>query len=94
MKTVIIIVLIVVFFGWLIYLAKRNQKLENEIETEKRLKDEQIAITKAYERQQSKADEIKSQEKHTEPVKESVEDNISAGNDVIASFNRMQDNKK
>ena len=89
MKIVIIVVVVLGFLGWLIYLAKKNEKLENEIKEANKLKEKQIQITKAYEESQRKADEIKNKKEE-----QKVEATVDFANDAIASFNnRVQNNK-
>lgn len=89
MKTVIVVIVIVAFFGWLIYLAKKNQRLTDEIKEANELKEKQIQITKAYEEKQRQANEIKN--KKEEPK---VEATVDFANNAIDSFNnRVQNNK-
>ena len=95
MSVLIVILVVLVILGYLIYLSRKNQKLEREIEAEKKAKDEQIEITKTYEKYQERANEIKNEEKTVADSGSDVAGIIGSGNDSIASFNnRVSNNKK
>ena len=94
MKFLIVIVIVFGILGYLIYLAKKNQKLENEIEAERKAKEKQIEITKIYEKYQERANEIKNQENTVSASDGNIADIICSGNDSIASFNNRVSNDK
>ena len=94
MSILIVILVVVAILAYLIYLSKKNRRLEEEIEEARKATYKQIEITKSYEKQQNKINEIKNREKPVVEDAKNVEDAISAGNDAIASFNKLQDNKK
>lgn len=94
MSVLIVIVLVLGILGYLIYLARKNRILEKEIEEARKATYKQIEITKTYEKQQNKANEIKNRKEPVVKDEKNVEDAIASGNNAIASFNKLQDNKK
>lgn len=94
MKVLVVLVIVFGVLGYLIYLSRKNQKLNDEVEAEKKAKEKQIEITKTYEKQQKKADEIKNRDKAVSKDEKDIESIVSSSNDAIASFNRVQDKSK
>lgn len=94
MKILVVLVIVFGILAYLIYLSRKNQKLEDKVKTEEEAKNKQIEVVKIYEKQQTKVDEIKNQKETVTGNEKSVEDFISTGNDAIASFNQLQNNKK
>lgn len=94
MKVLVVLIIVFGVLGYLIYLSRKNQRLNDEIEAEKKAKEKQIEITKTYEKQQKKADEIKNRDKAVSKDEKDIESIVSSSNDAIASFNRVQDKSK
>lgn len=89
MKVVIVLVIVFGILGYLIYIARKNQKLDEELKQARKAAEKQIDITKLYEKQQAKVNEIKAKEQVEVKDEKSVEGNIDTANSLIDSFNKL-----
>ena len=88
MKVAIVLIIVFGILGYLIYIARKNQKLDEELKQARKAAEKQIDITKLYEKQQAKANEIKAKEQVEVKDEKSVEGNIDTANSLIDSFNK------
>lgn len=89
MKIVASVAGVFVLLGLLIWFVKRNQKLKDKAEVAKKTVEKQTEITKVYEKQQQKANEVKNKPIGGKVDEETVKDSIDSINDVISSFNKL-----
>lgn len=87
-KAIVVIVLLLSGIGVLVYFAKKNEKLKEQIEELESTNQKQVEVTKVYEEKQKVANEIK------EVKKDNAGDSISAGNSIVDSFNKLSNKGK